>query len=277
MSLFDQMLDSYNIRSEEDEFNAIREIMQKVVLAGLFRSDFFKTAAFYGGTCLRIFHGLNRFSEDMDFSLLKYDNKFNLENYFDTIIEEFSLIGKDVQIIKKEKKTISNIESAFLKQNKEAYDVSFSSKRKVKIKIEVDTNPPLKFNTEQKLLITPYSFMVSCFTIPDLFAGKIHAFLFRNWKNRVKGRDWYDLEWYIKNKYKLGFKHFKERAIQSGDIKNQEFKNEDLKELLINRIKETPIKRVIEDVKPFIKDQQQLNIWSEDYFLQLIELMEIEE
>jgi predicted nucleotidyltransferase component of viral defense system len=205
--IFDQMLSRYQIVTKDDLTNATHEVMQQIALAGLYRSDFFNKAAFYGGTCLRIFHGLQRFSEDMDFSLLQADENFALENYFEPIISEFKALGKEVVINKKEKTPQTNVKSAFLKESTEIYDLQFATEKQVKIKIEVDTHPPPDFSTEYKLLLLPFSFMTRCYALPDLFAGKMHAFLFRAWKNRVKGRDWYDFEWYVRNGTALNFNH----------------------------------------------------------------------
>ena len=172
--------------------------MQHIALAGLYRGGFFQHAAFYGGTCLRLFHNLPRYSEDMDFSLIEKRDDIHIENYFPAIIEEFRLAGHEVNIVKKEKKSFGRVESAFLKENTEAYDISFQTKKSVKVKIELDTDPPLAFDTEQLVLQQPYSFMTRCFTLPDLYAGKMHALVYRSWQQRVKGRDWYDFEWYVR-------------------------------------------------------------------------------
>jgi predicted nucleotidyltransferase component of viral defense system len=247
--------------------------MQQVALAGLYRGGFFDKAAFYGGTCLRIFHGLQRFSEDMDFSLLQPDDKFSLEEYFNPIIEEFKSLGRDIVITKKTKKNQTNIESAFLKEDTVMFDLQFTTKRSIKIKLEVDINPPLGFLTEPKLLLLPYSFMTRCYTLPDLYAGKLHALLFRNWKSRVKGRDWYDFEWYVRNNIKLDFKHFCERMYQFNAIKVGELAPESFKALLKEKIHKTNIELVKADVRPFIKNHQELDIWSVDYFTQLTDMI----
>jgi predicted nucleotidyltransferase component of viral defense system len=173
--------------------------MQQIALAGLYRGGFFNKAAFYGGSCLRIFHQLQRFSEDMDFSLLQPDVHFELDNYFEPITAEFKALGREVVINKKEKKKQTNVESAFLKEDTAIYNLQFRTEQTVKIKIEVDVNPPTGFNCEHKLLLLPFSFMTRCYSLPDLYAGKMHALLFRNRKARVKGRDWYDFEWYVRN------------------------------------------------------------------------------
>ncbi len=212
--IFDQMMSRYEIRTSDDNTNALHEVMQQITLAGLYRGGFFDKAAFYGGTCLHIFYGLQRFSEDMDFSLLQPDESFTLENYFDSIIAEFKALGRDVMINKKEKKNQTNVESAFLKDDTAIYNLQFRMERNVKIKIEVDLQPPAGFSTEHKLLLLPFSFMTRCYALPDLYAGKIHALLFRSWKNRVKGRDWYDFEWYVRNNVALDFHHFCQRAYQ---------------------------------------------------------------
>lgn len=275
-TIFDQMFSRYIINTRDDELNAVHEIMQQVTLAALYREGFFHRAAFYGGTCLRIFHGIKRFSEDMDFSLLEKNDSFTLEPYFDAIIKEFTSIGRKVEISKKNKKNISNIESAFLKDNTEVYDLAFNTERTVKVKIEVDKNPPLNFNTEHRLLLLPFSFMTRCFTIPGLYAGKMHALLFRSWRNRVKGRDWYDFEWYVRNNYPINFKHLKERAIQTGNAIDKEFTRDHFLALLKNKIKKTNIDMVKADVLPFIQEPEALNIWSTDYFIRLADMIKFE-
>lgn len=272
-TIFEQMLSQYPIVTEKDRRNAIYEVMQQVTLAGLYRGGFFNKAAFYGGTCLRIFHQLERFSEDMDFSLLAPDESFRLENYFPSIIEEFNTLGREVVITKKDKRNFGKVESAFLKDDTEVYDVAFQTEKSLKIKIEVDTQPPLKFQTEQKLLLQPFSFMTRCFTLPDLYAGKMHALVFRAWKNRVKGRDWYDFEWYVRNGIKLDFVHLQERIREFNGI---EVSKEEFLQKLKERLASTDIKMVKQDVEPFIKNPESLEIWSNDYFLQLAEMINFE-
>jgi predicted nucleotidyltransferase component of viral defense system len=273
--IFDQMLSRYVIQTDDDQINALHEVMQQVTLAGLYRAGFFNQASFYGGTCLRIFHGLPRFSEDLDFSLLQADPNFRLENYFEAIIDEFKALGREVQISKKEKQQHSQVESAFLKETTAMYNVKFQTTPTIKIKIEVDTNPPEGFGTEPKLLLLPFSFMVRCYTLPNLFAGKMHAFLFRNWNNRVKGRDWYDVEWYVRNNIHLDFGHFLQRAHQTHGYTEETLTTAIFKELLRKRIRETDIHLVKRDVLPFIKDRSDIDIWSEEYFLQLADHLRI--
>ncbi|MCB4234561.1 nucleotidyl transferase AbiEii/AbiGii toxin family protein [Kaistella anthropi] len=216
----------YQPKTDRDYKQALREIMQQITLAGLYRGGFFEKAAFYGGTALRMFYGLNRFSEDLDFSLLQNDENFHLNNYLKAIEDEFTAQGMSVSIKTKVKSVQSNIESAFLKSETlwselvlETVLPQFGLKETIglKIKIEVDTKPPLGFETEEKLLLKPFSFYVKCFVLEDLFAGKMHALLFRKWGNNVKGRDWYDMEWYIRRGTSLNLEHFLFRAKDNGD------------------------------------------------------------
>lgn len=269
MTTYESMLAAYrNDGGSTATMNAEQEVCQKIALAGLHRGGFFDHAAFYGGTCLRMFYGLPRFSEDMDFSLTQKRDDIHLENYFDAIREEFNLAGFDITITKKEKKAFGKVESAFLKENTEAYDIKFQTKKTVKVKIELDTDPPLLFNTEQKLLMQPYSFMVRCFTLPDLYAGKMHALVYRAWQRRVKGRDWFDFEWYVRNGVPLSFRHLQERIREfNGEIVSLE----EFMDLLRKKIVETDIENVKQDVIPYIEPNQQrdLDIWSNEYFLML--------
>ena len=273
MNLFDQMLSRYNLQTNDDYINAQHEVMQQVTLAGLYRGSFFNKAAFYGGTCLRIFYGLQRFSEDMGFSLLQSATDFKLENYFEPIILEFNALGRDVVIIKKEKKKQTNVESAFLKNDTAVYNLQFRTERTIKIKIEVDINPPSGFSTEHKFLLLPFSFMARCYVLPDLYAGKMHALLFRSWKNRVKGRDWYDFEWYVKNNTPLNFKHLSERTNQFGSLTQGELTQNNFIQLLKDVISKTNIEMVKADVRPFIKNPGEMDIWSTEYFTQLADMI----
>lgn len=271
--LFNQMLSAYDLTTEQQKLNATFEVNQQIILAGLYNGGFFNEAAFYGGTCLRIFHGLQRFSEDMDFSLLAPNDKFDFTNFFQPIIDQFAMVGRNIEIKKKDKKNFSKIESAFLKDNTDVYDITFQTEKLVKIKIEVDTQPPLKFDTEQRLLLLPQSFMVRCFTLPDLFAGKMHALVYRTWKNRVKGRDWYDFEWYIRHNIPLNFTHLQERALQ---FNHEEITKESFLERLNERLATSDINQVKADVLPFVRNPKELNIWSNDYFIELAKLLKFD-
>ena len=279
-----EWLESYNPVNRDEATSALREIMQEVALAGLFRSGFYDKAAFYGGTALRIFYGLDRFSEDLDFSLLEENADFSFQSYTEAVIAEFQAQGMQVTIAEKVKTAQSNVESAFLKSEtiwKELVLESIIPEEhieqiaRIKIKIEVDKRPPLGFSTEEKLLTKPFSFYVKCFTLPDLFAGKMHALLFRQWKNNVKGRDWYDMEWYIRKGIPLNLDHFLLRAKGSGNWKKDTITEVELRELLSKRIGTVDLNRAKEDISRFIKDPQALNVWSPKYFHDLVEKLKV--
>ena len=266
MSVVEQMLARY---PEQERDHAIREVMQEIALAGLQRGGFFDKAAFYGGTCLRIFHGLPRFSEDLDFSLLAPDRKFTLEPYFDAMRNEFAAFGFEVAITAHKKAVESAVVSAFLKKGTTIYDVQVRGQRTLKIRFEVDTDPPAGFSTEERLLVQPYSFYVKCYTLPDLHAGKMHALLFRKWKKRVKGRDWFDFEWYVRNGIPLNLAHLELWARQSGDWEGTTLEKPAFQQLLQQRIESLDIEQARNDVQPFLRDPRALDIWSTRYFLDL--------
>lgn len=272
----------YQPTNEEELFAALREIMQEITLAGLARTDFFENAAFYGGTALRIFYGLDRFSEDLDFSLLNTNEAFSLEPYFSAIQTEFAALGITVSFREKEKTKRTAIESAFLKTETIWTELvledilkqtGIRSNKSIKIKIEIDRNPPVGFKTEQKLLLRPFSFYVKCYTRPSLFAGKLHALLFRKWNKRVKGRDWYDLEWYIKQRIPLDTNHFLQRAIASNDWKDTKITSDQINNLLQQKIENVSISSIKEDVVRFIYNDSNLDIWSAAYFKDLVDQM----
>lgn len=271
MKVIEQMLARYGLAEGEDNTHALREVMQELALAGLQRAGFFNKAAFYGGTCLRIFHGLPRFSEDLDFSLFNAEPGFSLQPYFAALSEEFSGFGFEVEITQRKKAVKTAVVSAFLKKNASIYDVRIQGRRLLKIKFEVDTLPPGGFETEEKLLLEPYSFYVKCFSLPDLYAGKMHALLFRQWKSRVKGRDWFDFEWYVRQRIPLRLAHFEERARQSGDWLGDELSRSDLVSLLKEKIARLDVEAAREDVRPFLRSDKVLDIWNQDYFLALVD------
>ena len=274
-----QWLEEYKSKNQEEAEQALRQIMQEIALAGLQRSGFFEKAAFYGGTALRIFYQIDRFSEDLDFSLLEVNQDFSLEPYLDGIVNEFKALGMEITVKEKNKTNKTNIDSAFLKSEtvwKELVlenvipQAGLGMRPHIKIKLEVDTKPPLGFETDEKLLLKPFSFYVKCFVLSDLFAGKVHALLFRKWKQRVKGRDWYDMEWFIKNGVPLNLDHFLIRAMDSGDWKKESISKKKFIQLLENKIENISFKNVRDDVVRFIRDDKVLDIWSTNYFKDLI-------
>ena len=274
----------YKPRNTDEASQALREIMQEIALAGLARGAFFEKAAFYGGTALRIFHGLDRFSEDLDFSLLEVNPKFTLDPFFPAIEAEFDSMGLKVSIREKKKTLVNNIDSAFLKSDTVWRELvlegtipqnGLDQKPSVTIKLEVDREPPLGFETEDKLLIKPVSFYVKCFTLPDLFAGKMHALLFRKWKQNVKGRDWYDMEWYIKKGITLDLNHFVLRSRDSGDWKEDTITEKGFHDLLKQKITTVNMDRVKADIRRFISNPTRLDIWSPRYFLDLVKHLKI--
>lgn len=280
MNIIEQMLSNYEITTEADLINALKEIFQEIALLGLYQGGFFEKAAFYGGTALRILYGLPRFSEDLDFTLLEKNSEFNLEQYFSSITDEFEALGITINISQKTKKDFkSDIASAFLKNGTSIHTLNIQandlgdilegvhSGKKLKIRFEVDTNPPLKFQTEAKILLLPKTFNIISMTLPNLYAGKMHAVLCRKWISRVKGRDWYDFEWYVKKNTPLNLEHLQERMYESGDLEKEIKLDENLfKELMQQRINELDVDGAIKEVSPFIKDKSGFEFWSKDYF-----------
>ena len=281
-----KMLEKYDLSTADKTYEALREILQEIVLLGLSRASFFDHALFYGGTALRILHGLDRFSEDLDFSLIAPDENFDLSVYENAVIEALHSFGFEVTI--QMKNTQSNIKSAFLKGNTSQHllnieapdDIvkTFGQGRLVKIKFEVDTQPPLDFESEKKTLLVPSPFTINTMTLPSLFAGKMHAILCRNWSTRPKGRDWYDLVWYIAHECELDLKHLNTRLLQNCTwLKNQsinlnkEIDKEYLFELLTLRIKDLDISMAKRDVEIFIADTSVLDFWSQDFFMDIIQ------
>lgn len=275
-TVIQQMLENYEIKNIEDKKNAIKEIMQELVLCGLSRAGFFKKAVFYGGTALRIFYGLDRFSEDLDFSLMISDSDFKLEEYFPILSKEVESYGLKVDIQVKEKNNDSNIKSAFLKGDTKEHMLLFYPNEKVigiphgeliKIKFEIDIDPPKYATFEYKYRLLPAPYEVNLYDASSLFAGKLHAVICRGWKSRVKGRDLYDLIFYISRNIPVNLIHLRERLIQTNTInENDELTLDDVKEMLYQRFDEIDFEDAKKDVIPFIKDIQSLSLWNKDFF-----------
>ena len=272
----EQMLQRVPDGSDAHQHQRLREVLQEVALAGLVRRGFFGKTAFYGGTCLRIFHGLPRFSEDLDFSLLQPDPHFMLQPYLRGLEEECAALGLAVEVREKQKTQRTAIVSAFLKPRTTLVQLAFAGRPQLKIKLEVDTDPPLRFHTEEMLLLQPFSCYVKCFSLADLFAGKVHAVLFRQWQRRVKGRDWFDLEWYVRRGVGLHLDHLAERARQSGHWPaDQPFTAETLQALLTERIHKLDVNNARLDIKRFVADSGMLEIWSQSYFHSLVQRIQV--
>lgn len=278
---FQNLLNNYSLKTKNDIVNAFHEIIQEIALVGLSKSKFFESAAFYGGTSLRILYGLDRFSEDLDFSLLKPNPNFNLQTYLRGVEEELLGFGLNVRIEQKIKQKHSSILSAFLKTNTlETFlliDISEKEKKKIaineqlKIKFEVDTDPPQDFDTEMKFLLSPIPFSIRSFTLPSLFAGKMHALLFREWKIRIKGRDWYDFIWFVSKQVPLNLKHLELRMRQSKHWNElNSLTPTILQNILKDKIEKLSIDLAKQDILPFIKDKRKLDAWSKELFLSLI-------
>ena len=277
-SVISEMLRAYSCENEQQAVNALREIMQSVALFALSRQEFFSRAAFYGGTALRILYGLNRGSEDMDFTLLEPNSSFELSKYSDGIETVFASFGLNVTFSQKIKVGRSDIQSGFLKGNTKAQLLSIGldgalarrihAHREMKIKIEVDVQPPSGFDTEIRYLYRPQPFAVRACTLPDLLAGKLHAVLFRSWSNRVKGRDWYDLAWYAGVHPAYNLRHLECRARQSGDYSDAApLTDKAVHAMLEVKLSRVDISTVAEDVRPFLRDQNELSCWSREFFL----------
>ena len=277
-----QMLSRYDPATPQDRQQALREILQEVALLGLWRSNFFDRVAFYGGTALRTLYGLDRFSEDLDFSLLTPDSSFDLSRYGSALERELRAFGFDVSYEVKTKKDKGAVRSAFLKANtiKELLAIEarpdliagIPKGQLVKIKLEVDTDPPPGFQTEIRFLLQPIPFSVRSYSLPDLFAGKMHAVLCRRWGNRVKGRDWYDFVWFAGHHPELRLSHLEQRMRQSGDwTELRALTPVDLRGLLSRAIETLDVERARREVEPFVRDPRALQLLSKEFFASVAE------
>jgi len=281
----ERMLERYPRDTIEENVAALREILQQLALLGLWRSKFFEQAAFYGGTALRILYGLDRYSEDLDFSLLARTHDFSLARYGSALERELAGFGFEVSFERIDKRQESRIESAFIKTNtlKQMIVIEadrrllggVQSEQRLKIRLEVDVDPPGGFETETKPVLQPVPFAVRTYTLPNLFAGKMHALLCRRWGSRVKGRDWYDFVWYVSNYPRLRLSHLEQRMRQSGDYTSDRPLGRDaFRDMVRGAVESLDIERTSDEVRPFVLNRQALEIWSREFFNALIDKVE---
>ena len=264
------MLERYELGRIDDSINALREIFQEIALCGLWRGKFHEKAAFYGGTALRILYGLDRFSEDMDFSLLAPDAQFDLTPFCGFIQDELRAWGFKVEVETRTKSTLLVIDPG------SELAAVVHGRRQLKIKIEVDTNPPPGFSTETRFVLRPIPFSVKAYDPPSLFSGKMHALLCRRWRSRVKGRDWYDFVWYVDRGTELDLPHIEARMRQSGHYEGTAALDEaTFRSMLAQRISELDVAGAASEVQRFLPDPSTVRVWSREFFTAVAERISI--
>ena len=276
-TILEQMVEAYQPKNNEEKRNVVKEVMQEITLCALSKAGFFDVAAFYGGTALRIFYGLDRFSEDLDFSLMTKNKDFDLSTYVPSLKRIVQSFGLNVEVEIKHKTLDSAIQSAFLKGDTIEQFLLFypndlvtgiNKNEKVKIKFEIDTMPASLATYETKYRLLPMPYSIKLYDEASLFSGKIHAVICRSWKSRVKGRDLYDYVFYLTRNTKFNLDHLSEKLIESHYISQEDkFDVDFVKALLIARFNEIDFNDAKKDVLPFIKDTSILDIWSKEFFI----------
>lgn len=276
-NIIENRLQNYSPKTQQEELNAIKEIYQEIALAGLARSDFFKVGAFQGGTCLRILYALERFSEDLDFVLIKDKTSFDWEHYLKAIELEFHSFGLDLEILNRSQADAA-VQRAFIKQNSFGKVLrlrnkwSDRDKKSIKIKLEIDSNPPMGSKYQIQYLNFPYPVSILSQDFSSLFASKCHALLCRPF---VKGRDWFDFLWYIQRKSKINLELLENALFQFGPYKNKKLNvtTDWVLEALRKQILSIDWQEALRDVTPFLKleNQKFVQSWSTDLFLAMVD------
>lgn len=282
------LVQRYAPKNLQDYENALKEILQELVLVGLARTDFFNRAAFYGGTALRIFHGLSRFSEDLDFTLLDRDPSFSLQSYFGAVRESLNAFGLVAEIEEVQKRLATTIESAFLKSNTRMHLLQVSGadriaqrlprNKVIRVKFEIDVQPAVGFQSEVRVMLPPLSASVRLLNRSSLFAGKLHAVLCRGWGNRVKGRDFYDMLWYVGQKVPVYLPYLQAKMVEGGQWNAGEVLTRDaLLNLLQGRFEAVDFIGAAAEVSPFLHDAAEVGVWSKEFFSQAVDSLLVEE
>ena len=269
--IIQKKLESYGAETVEGELNALKEIIQEVILYALSQTDFFKRAFFQGGTCLRIVHGLDRFSEDLDFALRNSDSKFDIQTYLERVVETMHWYGCNMEISGKDR-TDGNIKSRTLKddniQKVLTLEHNLNVRKKIKIKVDIDIDPPRYAKFEANYMDFPMDFMIMTHDLTSLFSGKCHALLCRRFS---KGRDWYDYLWYIKKNVQINLKMLEDALKQFGPWKNKNIMVTEswLKKELHKKIQTIKWDDIKKDISRFIKSRERegLELWHKEFFI----------
>lgn len=283
-NIINQMLSQHESATLTDKKNSIKEVVQEIILCGLSRAGFFQTAAFYGGTALRIFYGLDRFSEDLDFSLMTPDSNFRLDGYLPALEKELLTYGFRFKAESKAKAKDSDVLSAFVKGNtREHILLCYADERLaqtivgselIKVKFEVDTTPPPYAGFERQFRLLPIPYEINLYDMPSLFAGKMHAVICRAWKNRVKGRDLYDYVFYLARQTPVNLKHLNARLVDSGfEGAGNDMSLDEIKQILFRRFEQIDYAQAKGDVLPFIRNPASLDMWSKEFFQSITETL----
>ena len=284
-SVVQSMLNRYPMTNPDERIHALKQVIQEITLSALSRAGFFRNVAFYGGTALRIFHGLDRFSEDLDFSLLQHEPDFQLDAYLAAVRTELFSFGFEMEVEGRAKREDTGIQSAFIKGGTLVHLVRIAAMKppvsgvpataQLKVKLEIDVDPPAGADTEMKYLLLPIASAIRLYDLPSLFAGKLHALLCRKWKNRVKGRDFYDYIWYLSQGIAPNLPHLEQRLRQSGHWDaTRHVDAEMLTNLLYQRFAEVDFQQAASEVRPFVENPASLDVWSEAFFRSVSERLQ---
>ena len=196
-------------KTAEQCLNLSRELLHHLVLQELDRKGAFYSICFVGGTALRVIYQLDRYSEDLDFSLSYEAKNFNFTALTKAVQKSLDSFGLNCQLEKL--KTEKNVQKVFFVFKDILHSVhrTFPSNQKLAIKMEVDINPPLGAKETASPITSPRLYRVRHYDLPSLFAGKLCAILHRKY---TKGRDLYDFLWYTGRNTSVNLAHL-EKAI----------------------------------------------------------------
>ena len=274
-----ELLKQNNVNDAISFENVMRESVQKIILYALSRTTFFKKAAFYGGTCLRIFHNLQRFSEDLDFCVINDDEDFSWNDYMDTCINVLESYGLQAIISSKPgydegeiRRRYINIPCAELAREYFGKNM-FHKDRNISIKMEISTAFTKGAHYSTEILTSPMLTSVVCYDMPTLFAGKLGAVLNRAWKNRIKGRDFYDYVFYMSLGVKYNAEYLNGKFAESTGIDLKDVTDELIKEKLRERFENADYDLVMADIKPFVLENNTINAITKDMLLATVNII----
>lgn len=270
-----------NVDSVDSLLNVLREESQKLVLFSLSKTDFFNNVAFYGGTCLRIFHNLNRYSEDLDFAVTSPNIDINMDLYMQQCINDLKSFGLDAIVSTKPDYDIGEMRRRYIKISlyeiiKEYLKIEVNKEKLLSLKVKISTIYIDGAKYEQNVLMSPFLATIRCYDYQSLFAGKLNALILRNWRNREKGRDYYDFMFYLSHKVKFNLTYFKNKLSISKKENCSNVTLDEIKKMLKERFKDTNYESVISDIRPFVINSFPLESFKKELFIASVDHIECE-
>ncbi len=248
--------------------NVAREYLQSRILGALQRAGAMIPLAFHGGTALRFLYASPRYSEDLDFSLERVRDRYDLRAYLRAIRSEFAAEGYTVDLRVRDRRSVH---SASVRFPGLLYELGLSPHRNevLAVRVEVDTNPPAGAGLTTTVIRRYVILQIQHHDRASLFAGKLHALLQRAY---TKGRDLYDLLWYLSDPdWPPPNLTLLNNALRQSGWAGPALTTANWRLVIHDRLRRLDWERVLDDVRPLLVPSADLGLLRRENLLRLLE------